>query len=243
MKNNLYNTLSKMEEYEGANNIKTYKCFYHASTEIIPEDLILTPRTPKWPMNQEDSYIPRISLSRSIEGSLKGIYFKLNYNNRRAYIYRIFYDDKILKIVEPTMRAVPDGYITDELWCLSEIPQSYRQLVGIATNISMINNDVDRNNNITFNDTVMFYDDYNRPRIASCGEVYFNYIPAKIVKSPYIKVDTNKNKEYEKYLINEKNNDYNNPDPFEFEKNYRYSEAGLNYYQNNCHYLDDEPQF
>lgn len=242
MKNNLYNTLSKMEEYDRGNNLKTYKCFYHASKEKIPEDLILTPKTPKCTMPQEDRYIPRISLSRSIEGSLKGIYFKLKYNNHHAYIYRIFYDET-LKIVEPTMRAVPDSYITDELWCLSEISPSYRQLVGIATNISMINNDVDRTNNITFNDTIIFYDDYNRPRITGCGEIYFNYIPAKIVKSPFIKVDTNKNKEYEKYLINEKINDHYNPDPFEFEKNYKYSEAGLNYYQNNCHYLDDEPQF
>lgn len=232
MKNNLYNTLPEMKEFDDV-YCKTYKCFYHASLDKIPDDLIMVPRVPNSYLACEDSYIPRISLSRSIEGALKGTRSKWDYHftKKSMYIYKIFYDET-LKVVEPTMRAVPDGYLIDELWCLSEIHPSHRQLVGIATNINMLNNDVDNINNVIFNDTVIFDNYYNKRRsMIDYGEIYFDYIPAKIIKSPFIKI--NKNKEYEKYLINEKNiDDINNPNPFNsYKKEYKVTEAGLNYYK------------
>ena len=234
MENNFYNTLPKMESHR--DNIKVYKCFYHASTQKLSDDLVLTPRIPDGLLPQEDKYIPRISLSRSIEGSLKGTYSKWRYDNIPIYIYKIYYDEK-LNIIEPSIRAVPDGYLMDELWCLSNIHPQQRHLVGIATDIHEEYNDAYPDNNITFNDTVVYNDEFGHSHITYYGEIYFNYIPAKIIKSPFIKVN-NDGEEREKYLVKSKSRNHN---PFDYEDVFLTTKAGFDYY--NPYYEIDDDEF
>jgi hypothetical protein len=176
-------------------------------------------------MTGENLEIPRICLSRSIEGCLRAK-FEMGYLWERYgfYVYKITYTDEI-KVVEPTMRAVPDTYLTQELWCLSPIKPEMRLLTGIVININVIYQDQSK---YIFNDTCTF-ESNNLSKYCVSGEIFYNYIPAKIVKSPFIKYDQKYNNEYVEYLENRKIGGQDNP--FEYEKQrIRRSIDGLKYY-------------
>lgn len=222
MENNLYKLLPKMEINR---NYKSDVCFYHISINLLEDDVILKPRVPRG-MCEENAEIPRICLSRSIEGALKAK-FENNWDNYPSYyVYKIPCNG--LTIVEPTMLGVPDTYISQELWCLSEIPPELRQLTGIVTNIRMIYQNQDIEGPI-FNDTCTFKDYYDEPRYCVRGEMFYDYIPAKIIRSPFIKYDQKYKSEYVEYLENKKTYGIDNPLEYEKER-IKYEPNGINRY-------------
>lgn len=198
MENNLFRPLLPISE-EGS--VDTRICFYHISEHMLPNDHEFIPRLPycvgdkdDYIKYSEDAFIPRISISRSIEGALKS---KTNYymSEQKFYVYKIPYNPKIMSVVEPTIRAVHDGLICNELWLLTPLKPHEYELVGIITDIRLIYpsyKSVEYSTRIE--DFAIGTNQCYFP------EIYYTYIPYKIIKSPFIHVDQdNDNKEYQYY--------------------------------------------
>lgn len=212
MINNLFRPIMPIEDVDVC--LKTSTCFYHLSPVIFDEGYVLTPRIPiSFPvyhndiinkLDPEDQFIPRICVSRSIEGALQSL-SKYHYDtapNIRLYVYKILYDNPgTMKVVEPTIRAVHDGIICNELWVTTPINPDHYELVGIVTDIISKYIDPSRVDVNPHTETYQNGYDGNNPRIYksynSFPEIYYNYIPYRIVRSPFTKVDQcNNNAEY-----------------------------------------------
>lgn len=198
MGNNLYSPLHDMEE--GA--CFTHRCFYHLSSTMLPDDYEFIPRIPRYSATMEDKYIPRICVSRSIEGALKALPSN-NFGSSVLYVYKIIYDPVNMNILVPTSRAVFDAYITDELWVTTNIKPYQYKLVGVISNIYYRYTTVE--NGLNVNDYAdMLYADYSNSGgfkekgYKSYKEIYYTYQPFKITKSPFIYMRNNN--EYQRYV-------------------------------------------
>lgn len=134
--------------------------FYHISKDKLNLNKPLKPRVYGNPSytktNIEENHIPRICLSSSIQGCLKGIYNKVNIGDE-LYVYKIYinrskkkmknigykksiYMNEMLNnpytlnmLVKPTLRSVYDSSITDEYWYLGELNPRDNLIINIGT--------------------------------------------------------------------------------------------------------------
>lgn len=231
MGNNLYSPLHNMEE--GA--CFTHKCFYHLSNTMLSDDYEFIPRIPRYSANMEDKYIPRICVSRSIEGALKAL--PSNNFGSVLYVYKIIYDPVNMNILVPTSRAVCDAYITDELWVTTNIKPYQYKLVGVISNIYYRYTTVE--NGINVNDYAdMLYADYSNSGgfkekgYNSYKEIYYTYQPFKITKSPFIYMRNNN--EYQRYIEPNKIPGTDNYDEFDAMSVFR--DKNMNEYFNDEEY-------
>lgn len=184
----------------GDNNMYTDMEFYHASLEKLPDGKILNPQEyfQKGHDIDEDTIIPRICLSISIEGCLKGIFHKIKEGDI-VYIYKIVNYGRArynrpLNIVKPTMNAVWDSFITHEYWCFNSISPEYYELVGIATinKVYYLSNQIHKQGiahmydemeyNENAKEVVDCFHPYTQDKMKittrkSCPEVFYNYEP------------------------------------------------------------------
>lgn len=238
MGNNLYSPLHNMEE--GA--CFTHRCFYHLSSTMLPDDYEFIPRIPSCTANVEDKYIPRICVSRSIEGALKALPSN-NFGSSVFYVYKIIYDPVNMNILVPTSRAVFDAYITDELWVTTNIKPYQYKLVGVISNIYYRYNTVKNGINVNdyadmlyayYSNTGGFKDTggFKEKGYASYKEIYYTYRPFKITKSPFIYMRNNN--EYQRYVEPNKIPGTDNYDEFDAMSVFR--DKNMNEYFNDEEY-------
>lgn len=197
MGNNLYKPYHSMVE----GKCSTHRCFYHLSATILPDDYEFIPRVPSCTAIMEDNYIPRICVSRSIEGALKAL--PSNNFGSSVFVYKIIYDPLNMNILVPTSRAVFDAYITDELWVTTNIKPYQYKLVGVISNICYRYTTVEKgiNTNESADSLCADYinsDGFKEKNYKSFKEIYYTYQPFKITKSPFIYMRNNN--EYQRYV-------------------------------------------
>ena len=120
---------------------------YHISLDIFKNIEVFVPRIPESRLKNEDSTIPRVCISNSLENCLTGLTYMSKYYKRitddSETNFSLFDGDcsRILKVYEfevennlisfkelHNRNLVPDAMITEEYWSLTELTptNSYR---------------------------------------------------------------------------------------------------------------------
>lgn len=97
------------------NNITNY---YFLSKQNM-DNKTLTPRIPNNYFTKngyEDNKTPRVCLSKTIDGALMGLSMSLK--NQKLYVHIPLNN---VKIVQPTIKQVPDCQITKEVWATDNV--------------------------------------------------------------------------------------------------------------------------
>lgn len=181
MENNLYRPLLPFKD----DTRECRTCFYHLSPIKFDDGFELIPRVPVIKNNNfEDAYIPRIYASRSIEGALKSIYDVIRTDVVRTfYVYKIPYNGT-LNVGSTTLRGVINGIVCNEVWILDKLRPIDYELVGIVNITDVIHQSYiieEFASDISGQELIQYH----------CPEIFYNYIPYKVTKSPFIHVNSN----------------------------------------------------
>lgn len=101
---------------------------YHVSSQKKSK-LRLEPRIPKNFFTEngaENSTIPRVCLSDSVKGCLRGI--SMNLDGKTLHVYEA---NSNKDIHVPSIKEVPDSKITGEVWSLSPIDLKFKKTISV----------------------------------------------------------------------------------------------------------------
>lgn len=89
---------------------------WHISETFLGDEVLLEPRSPRYPMSGENEAIPRICVCMSIYGCILAISPNILHlvDKTDFYLYYSYIDPS--KIYQPCDDEVPDSWVTGELW-------------------------------------------------------------------------------------------------------------------------------
>ena len=107
------------------------KNLYHLSNRFLGNKVVLVPRVPHYA--GEDSITPRVSLSNSLEGCLKGSGGQLHPKDDIFYFYEVINQPKLHK---PTTAQVYDVGRTGETWALTPVELKLKHKIKFTQEVS-----------------------------------------------------------------------------------------------------------
>ena len=114
-----------MRRYKLTNTVK----LYHLSVDRF-RDKVFSPRIPKNRVQFENGSIPRICVSTSVRGCLKGL--GIDGMTVQAFLYTpVEYNGN--KIYKPTVDEVPDVVETREKWITCPVKMKYLGVVEVIS--------------------------------------------------------------------------------------------------------------
>lgn len=103
---------------------------YHISDKKLPS-IKLNPRIPQNYMTNngfEDNTTERVCVSKNIDGALKAM--SMNLQGKQLHVYSLDIPDS--EVYKPTVKEVPDGFITKELWIKKPVVMKYEKSIDVG---------------------------------------------------------------------------------------------------------------